>query len=196
MVETDVIVVRTTFAVTPRPTHRETGVIEIVHIVVLNGVVGRVADPDADSRRMQPPAIRNRAVANRVVGDNHLLVRSRLQAVGPRLRHVVHGRRMGQGVADLDTTAPHVHQLTTLQPIVLASGSEADGILTHISHGTILPHHVPRRYRGDRGSQVDLGLRKRLAVERQVPVRMRKCQSAELQVLHPSFLGCVTGDQQ
>ena len=150
---------------------------------------GELPDPDADGRRMQPAAMGDQAVADRVVGHEHFFIRRQLQAAGQCLRHVADRRRLGQGIADLDAAAAHVHQFTAFQSIVFAAGPERDGIFADMPYGAVLQQQVPGRNSGDGRAQVDLGLRKRLTGQRQIPVRMRERQAAKLQVLHPAALG-------
>ena len=69
MVEADVVVVGLAGAVAPDPADGNARVVEIEDVVVFDDVVGRVADPDADGRRMQPAAVGDQAVADRVVRD-------------------------------------------------------------------------------------------------------------------------------
>ena len=62
VVVADSVVVGVAPAVAPGPADRDAGVVEIEDVVVLDDVVGRVADPDADGRRVQPPAVGDQAV--------------------------------------------------------------------------------------------------------------------------------------
>ena len=84
VVKSDFIVMRTALGVTPDPADGEGRVVEVVHIVVLNDVVRRMPDPDADRRRMQPAAVSDQAIAHRVMRDESFVVR-RSPRVSPQV---------------------------------------------------------------------------------------------------------------
>ncbi len=72
MVVGDVVVMGRAGTVAPGPADGDAGVVEVEDVVVLDDVVRRMADPDAHGRRVQPAAVGDQAVADRVAGDDRV----------------------------------------------------------------------------------------------------------------------------
>src|SRR4051812_7557887 len=111
---------RATGCIAPGPADGDAGVIEVENVVVLDGVIGRVADPDADGGRMQAAA-----VGDDVVGDS-----------------LVAGDEVGilfeTGEADFDAASAQVAERAILDAIVLAGGGKVDGVGADVADGAFL----------------------------------------------------------
>ena len=151
VIEGQLVVVSTAVPVPPNPADGESGVIEVVDIVVPQCVVRRVPGPDADTRRMHTPGVRDQTVLDGLMGNQQLVVVRRSQRIAPLV---------GQSAADLDATGAQVDQFATGHAIVLRAGAEPHRVFTHVSHGAVFDHDLPRADRRNGGSQVDFRLRK------------------------------------
>src|SRR5207237_888247 len=69
VIEADVVVMSVAAAVAPSPADGNTSLVEIKDVIVIDSVVGRLSDPDADGRRVQASAVRNQAVLDDVARD-------------------------------------------------------------------------------------------------------------------------------
>ena len=58
----DLVISRIAFAISPGPTNRDSGVIEIVDFIVLDPVVGALPNPDTDGTGEESTAFSNNAV--------------------------------------------------------------------------------------------------------------------------------------
>ena len=74
VVEGHFVVVGSTRSVSPNPAQREGRVVEIIDIIMANHVVRRMADPNADSGRMQSPGVGDQAVLDRVMRHEFLVI--------------------------------------------------------------------------------------------------------------------------
>ena len=118
---------------------------------MLDHVVRRLPDPHTDGRGMQPAAMGDQAIADRVMGDQFLAL------LGRHAPHVV--PRAGVGVADLDAAPAQIDEFAVLDAIVPAAKPEGHRIAARVTHGAAIEDDVSGR-QGDNGRiQADFRLR-------------------------------------
>ena len=81
-------------------------------------------------------------------------------------------------------------------PTTLATLSQLQGVSTEMSKDAIFNHTVHRAFSQDIAADVDSRLRVQVTVFAQTPVRVRKGQSAQNDVLHGFLRGEIAFDAQ
>ena len=176
VIESDVVVVGMAGRVAPDPADGNAGIVEIEDVVVLDAIVGRMADPDPDARGMQPAAMGDQALPHGVV--RHDLLR----LVGRGAPAMLARRR---GLADQHPAAAQVDQFAAIDKVVPAAGAEGQGVAADVPHGTGLEGDVPRRHGRQRPADVHFGLGIALALRIERPIVVGERQPAKNQVLDP-----------
>ena len=151
--------------VAPCPPHRHPGVGEVGDLAALDGGPVGLTDPDPDPRRMEAATMGDRAVADRVLGDPG-------DRAPPR-----HGRPHHH------PAGPQIEQFAAIDEAAAAADAKRQAVPADMPDPTADELHVASPGERDRGADVEIPLRRRLAARGHCPVAMRKRQADEANVV-------------
>ena len=151
--------------VAPGPPHRDPRVGEVGDLATLDGGPVGLTDPDPDSRRMEAAAMGNRAVADRVLGDPG-------DRAPPR-----------RGRSHHHPAGPQIEQFAALDETAPAADAKRQAVPADMPDPAADELHVASPGERDRGADVEIPLRRRLATRGHRPVAMRERQADEADVV-------------
>ena len=170
MVQLDRVVMAAVGGVVPVPADRHAGVEQIVDLVMRNGIVARLGDPDADTRRVDMPAVKNVVIVNRVV--------ARFQEIGRGHLHFAHSHSADTEIED--SVLRHA--------ALLAAAAKPNAVVPEVRKFAFLDRAVPstvgHHSRGNGNHRLTVAVPLRL----QTPVFMAEGESSQDNVLDKLLL--------